>query len=249
MKNQVLLEICADSVESAVAAERGGARRIELCSDLVEGGITPSVGLLCTVRQRIRIDIYMMIRPRGGDFCYTEEEYEGMARDIEVGKQHGADGFVFGILHDDARIDEERTRRLVELARPKHVTFHRAFDMTRDLDHALETVIRTGAVRVLTSGGAQKAEAGISTLARLVSSAQSRIAIMACGGISESNVHHVISATGVNEVHASLRSQSPSPMRYRNENVTMGLIKGREYERRVVRDESVRRLMSAIHSS
>lgn len=248
MKKQVLLEICADSVESAVAAERGGAHRIELCSDLIEGGITPSVGLLSTVREKIGIQLYMMVRPRGGDFSYSEEEYKAMERDIEAGKRHGTDGFVLGILHEDATVDLERTRRLVELAHPKHVTFHRAFDMTRDMDEALETVAQTGAVRVLTSGGEQKAEAGIAVLAHLVNSARKRIAIMACGGVNESNVQRVVSATGVDEVHASVRSQAPTPMRYRNENVTMGLIKGREYERRVVREESVRRLLSALQA-
>ena len=248
MNKHVLVEICADSVDSAIAAERGGAHRIELCSDLLEGGITPSLGLLATVRGKIHLPIYAMIRPRGGDFCYTAEEFQMMEQDIAVGKQYGADGFVFGVLHPDATVDLDRTRRLVEKSAPKTVTFHRAFDMTRDLDEALETVVETGAARLLTSGGEQKAECGIPALARLVASARGRISIMASGGIVDSNVQRIVRETGVTEIHSSLRAPSPSPMLYRNEKISMGLLKGHEYERRAVREESVRRLVNAITS-
>lgn len=241
----VILEICADSVESAVAAERGGADRIELCSSLLEGGVTPSAGLISTVRSRLNIDLYVMIRPRGGDFCYTSEEFETMEQDARTAKQLGANGIVFGILQKDGRVDMARTRRLVDVVQPLKVTFHRAFDMSRDLDQALEDVIAAGVDRVLTSGGEQKVEDGMALVQKLNRAAQGRVVIMAGGGISESNVHRVLAATQVKEFHAAVRAHISSPMRHRNEKISMGLIKGREYERVVVLQDRVRRLLAA----
>ena len=245
MNEQVVLEICADSVESAVAAERGGAHRIELCSSLLEGGVTPSAGLLSTVRSRIGIDVYVMIRPRGGDFCYTSEEFETMEQDALTARQLCADGIVFGILEEDGHVDVARTRRLVDIVRPLKVTFHRAFDMSRDLPRALDDIISAGVDRVLTSGGEQKVEEGIASVQRLNKAANGRIIVMAGGGITESNVHCVLAATQVKEIHASVRVHVPSPMRHRNERISMGLIKGREYERVVVLQDKVRRLLEA----
>lgn len=242
MREPVLLEICADSVESAVAAERGGARRVELCANLLEGGVTPSAGLITTVRQKLEIDLYVMIRPRGGDFCYTSEEFETMKQDVLLARQLGANGIVFGILQEDGEIDNARTRCLVEMARPLKVTFHRAFDMSRDLGKSLRDVIETGADRVLTSGGEQKVENGIPAIVKLMRSADGQIAIMVGGGITSSNVHDIIEATGVREIHASVRVNVPSPMRYRNEKISMGMAKGREYQRVMVFEEEVRRL-------
>ena len=243
MTDSILLEICADSVESALAAEHGGAHRIELCGSLLEGGVTPSSGLISTVRSKIGIELCVMVRPRGGDFCYGPEEFETMERDVLTAKQLGAHGIVFGILRDDGSVDVRRTRHLVEIARPLQTTFHRAFDMSRDLEESLEDVIAAGADRVLTSGGEQKVEDGMSALAKLVLDAKERIAVMAGGGITESNVHRIMEATGVREIHASVRVQVPSPMRHRNEKVSMGIAKGREYERIMVRPEEVHRLL------
>jgi copper homeostasis protein len=243
MTDPILLEICADSVESALAAEQGGAHRIELCGSLLEGGVTPSSGLISAVRSKIGIELYVMVRPRGGDFCYGREEFETMERDVLTAKQLGAHGIVFGILRDDGSVDVRITRHFVEIARPLKTTFHRAFDMSRDLEKSLEDVIATGADRVLTSGGEPKVEDGMSVLARLVLEAKQRIAVMAGGGITESNVHRILEATGVREIHASVRVHVPSPMRHRNEKVSMGTAKGREYQRIMVRPEEVRRLL------
>lgn len=245
MSDPVILEICADSVESAAEAEAGGANRIELCSSLLEGGVTPSAGLISTIRSRLAIDIYVMIRPRGGDFCYSAAEFETMEQDVRTAKQLGAHGIVFGILTEDGDIDIDRTRHLVEIAHPLKSTFHRAFDMSRELSKSLGDVIRTGADRILTSGGEPNVEDGLPAIAKLVRAAGPRISIMAGGGVCEANVHRVMAETGVREIHASVRVDVPSPMRYRNEKISMGLAKGREYQRVAVLKEKVARLLEA----
>ena len=149
MPNRLVLEICVESVDHAVAAERGGAHRIELCTDLASGGITPSSELMQTVRQQVRIPIHVLIRPRAGDFCYSDSELEIMRNDIRAAKQLGMDGVVLGILQKNGRIDVERTKALVELADPLPATFHRAFDASGDFEASLEEVIRTGVYRIL----------------------------------------------------------------------------------------------------
>ncbi len=210
MPNRLVLEICVESVDHAVAAERGGAHRIELCTDLSSGGITPSAALMQTARRRVRIPIHVLIRPRAGNFCYSDLELEIMRNDVRAAKQLGMDGVVLGILQENDRIDVERTKALVELAHPLSVTFHRAFDASHNLETSLEEVIQTGASRLLTSAGQPRATDGLQTLARLVQAARERILIMPCGGINSDNVLHIIRTTSAREVHSSAGASNPN---------------------------------------
>lgn len=246
MREQALIEVCIDSVASALAAERGGAQRVELCSDLLEGGITPSCGLLGVVRSSVSIDVYPIIRPRPGDFCYSEQEFETMCRDIEFARREGADGVVLGILKTDGHVDIERTRQLVELAQPLSVTFHRAFDMSADLFRSLEDVCETGAARVLTSGGEQECLHGIDTVARLVKTSRGRIKVMAGGRIGINNAATIIERTGVTELHVGLATPVTSPMFHRNPRLSLGKAPGSEHQRTQVLEDSVRKLKNAL---
>jgi copper homeostasis protein len=243
------LEVCIDSVESAIAAQRGGAQRVELCSDLLEGGITPGAGLIATVRARIDIGLFIMVRPRGGDFCYTDLEFEVMQQEIRHAQLLGADGIVLGLLDDDGLVDIARTRQLVELASPLAVTFHRAIDMTPSLSAALEDVIATGATRILTSGGAPNASAGVHPITHMVEAAEGRIAIMPGGGITPHNVAAIAQETGAAEFHSSARTAHPSPMRFRKQNMAMGDFRDREYQRYATSESSVRALVEALASA
>jgi len=246
MPDQILIEVCVDSVASAIAAERGGAARVELCSNLVEGGVTPSAGLIEAVRERISIGLHVIIRPRGGDFCYQPEEFEILQKDIGLAKNLGADGIVFGILDTNGRVDAGRTRELIDLARPMQVTFHRAFDMCADLPRGLEDVCATGAHRLLTSGGEQDCLQGAEAIARLVSASRGRITIMACGGIRHGNVAEILERTGVSEIHVGLSTPVASPMLHRNPRVSLGSAQGREYQRMQVLEHNVRKLQNAV---
>ena len=240
------LEVCIDSVESAIAAERGGARRVELCSDLLEGGITPGAGLIVSVRRRIAIDMFVMIRPRGGDFCYTGLEFEVMQEEIKQARQLGANGVVLGVLDEKGCVDIARTRQLVDLASPMPVTFHRAIDMTSDLFAALESVIAAGANRILTSGGAPDAMRGAAEIGKMVKAAKGRIKIMPGGGVSVDTIVEIAEATGAGEFHSSARTSLQSPVQFRKQGIAMGDIPDCEYKRFIVREESVRALVGAL---
>ena len=209
MKKKYTLEISVETLEGAMAAERGGADRIELCCGLSVGGVTPGMDLVRAVRAHIRVPIFEMIRPRAGDFVYSDSEFEIMKRSIADAKESVVDGVVLGILRKDGRVDIERTRELVNLARPLPVTYHRAFDETADLHKALEDVIQTGAKRILTSGGAKGAEEGAVVLAELVQAAGERILILPGAGISALNVEKVARRTGAREFHSGLSSALP----------------------------------------
>lgn len=249
MPEPVLIEVCVDSVASAMAAERGGAQRIELCSDLLEGGITPSLGLLRVVRSKVSIALHPIIRPRPGDFYYSDEEFECMWRDIEIAKNEGADGVVLGILGLDGNVDVGRTRQLIELARPLSVTFHRAFDMCADLFRALEDVCTAGADRILTSGGEQQCLQGIETVARLVKAARGRISIMAGGRIGIQEAGTVIERTGVTEIHVGLASPMSDSLSHQNSRrLSLSKSQGDESQRTQVLEESVRDLIQTISS-
>ena len=201
---RVLLEICVTSSAFAVAAERAGADRIELCSELECGGVTPGIRLMEAARTRVRIPIHVLIRPRAGDFVYSAREFLAMCTAIQTAKKLKMDGIVVVVLDRKSRIDVDRTRELLEVAHPLPVTFHRAFDQTRSLEDSLEAVIETGAVRLLTSGGRAKATNALSTVARLVKLAGDRLSVMPGSGITPANVGQVIRATSAREVHGSL---------------------------------------------
>ncbi len=245
----MILEICVDSLDSAVIAEKGGADRVELCSDLIEGGITPSAGLIQSVREATRLRLFVMIRPRGGDLLYSKREFQVMARDIVEAKRMGADGVVLGLLTVDGHVDVLRTAQLVALASPMEVTFHRAIDMAANLSQACEDVIATGAHRILTSGGMQTAPKGVDQIAELVEIAKGRIQIMVGSGLRVHNIDEVARRTGATEFHASLRTRSISPVSYRNHVLNAG---GREDERFIsykLLEEDVRALRQALEAT
>lgn len=208
------IEICVESLDSALAAQQGGASRVELCSALREGGLTPSQKLIRSVREALTIQVFVMIRPRTGNFVYSESEYQNMRNDIVTAKKMGCDGVVLGLLTQQGEVDILHTRALVELARPMEVTFHRAFDEARDLDAAMEALIECGADRILTSGGTSNAISGTKTLARLQAQSRGRIQIMAGGRVRPQNVTELLRSTGIRAVHSALISlpdESRSP--------------------------------------
>jgi copper homeostasis protein len=237
-----LIEVCVDSVESALGAQQGGADRVELCDNLLEGGTTPSAGAIAVTRERLRIGLHVIIRPRGGDFCHSEAELGSMRHDIDVAKRLGADGVVFGLLQPDGSVDVARTRELVELARPLPVTFHRAFDVARDPEEALEQIVGLGIERLLTTGQEPSVMEGLDLVAALVKQAGSRLIVMP-GGVNERNVARVLAATGAREVHVTGTRSVESPMRHRNERVFMGgVLRPPEYSREITDPEAIRQL-------
>ena len=241
--NRIVVEIAVHSVESAIAAEAGGADRVELFSNPVEGGVTPSEGLIAVVRDKLLRDLHVMIRPRGGDFHYSDLEFDVMLRDVNVAKRLGANGVVLGLVNIDGTVDIRRTRQLVEASGPLSITFHRAFDVSVNLEQALEDLITCGVDRALTSGGQASAAEGAKSIANLVRLAGNRIKIMAGGGIRPANIRQIVQETSVQEVHAGLRSVIPSPMRFHNDKVSIAHKLPGEYERIAVKENDVRKLV------
>lgn len=215
--NRPPLEIAANSLGSALAAQEGGADRIELCDNLGEGGTTPSHGTLSITRDRVRIPLYVLIRPRAGDFCYDEVEVEVMLRDIESCVNLGCDGVVIGALDTRGDVDEPVCRELIAAAGPLGVTFHRAFDAARDQLHALDSVIALGCERVLTSGGEADALTGATRIAGFVKQAGSRLRVMAGAGIDARNIREVALRSNAHEFHGSGRAVRASPSGHRND--------------------------------
>lgn len=215
-------EVCANSVASCIAAQQGGATRVELCAGIPEGGTTPSYGMIKNARKSINIGLNVIIRPRGGDFLYSLSELEEMLEDIRIAKELGADGLVFGCLRPDGSVDMEAMKPLMEAAGDTPVTFHRAFDHTSDPMQALEDIIKLGCARILTSGCMPTALEGAPLLARLVEKADERIIIMPGCGVKESNIAEIARLSGAKEFHFSARESVESGMIFRNQQVAMG---------------------------
>jgi copper homeostasis protein len=223
------LEVCAGSLASAVAAQKGGANRIELCDNLSAGGTTPSPGVIKQAVKLLDIPVFVLVRPRPGDFLYSEVEFEAMKEDVVFCKKQGAKGIVAGILEEDGSIDMKRMMELVTLSRPLKFTFHRAFDMVADPFKALEEVITLGIDRILTSGQAPSAIEGADLIAELIKLSGIRITVMPGGGITANNVSGLIKKTGAKEFHASLRSPVKSRMEFLNYAASMGKTDHDEY--------------------
>jgi copper homeostasis protein len=235
------VEIVVYNIESARRAQEGGADRIELCDNPGEGGTTPSYGVIEAVRQNLSIDVFVMIRPRGGDFCYDNYEFHSMKRDISQCQKISVDGVVFGILNPDGTIDKKRCKELIEKARPLKVTCHRAFDMTRDPFEALEDCIEAGFDRILTAGQQAQASKGAELIGELIKRAAGRIAIMPGSGVNENTVHDIVSKSGAREIHFSATAFRESAMQYRNEKIAgMGSDEGTEFKLRTVDPARVR---------
>ncbi len=222
-RDEFMVEVCANGVESCLAAQEGGADRVELCAGIPEGGTTPSYGEIKVARRVLSTTrLHVIIRPRGGDFLYSDLEVERMAQDIGMCRDLGVDGVVFGCLKADGTIDVERNRYLMECSRGMSVTMHRAFDRAADPQRALEEIIDLGFDRILTSGQQPKAVQGMELLAKLNRQAAGRIILMAGSGVTEQYIRDISEATGLHEFHFSGRESRPSAMQYVNPNLYMG---------------------------
>lgn len=245
MNHSVLLEICANSVTSALAAQDGGAVRVELCENLHEGGTTPSYGAILLARKLLHIKLYVLIRPRGGDFLYTDLEFNIMVEDVKRSMEAGCDGIVTGILNPDGTVDKERCDLLIQIAKQfgAGATFHRAFDTCNDQFKALEDIIDLGFERILTSGEKSTAIEGSRRIAELIQKAGDRIIIMPGSGVNEHNVADLVHFTGATEVHSSARSRMASKMNYKNDRIIMGNNYGDEYSNEVTDVERVKGIL------
>jgi copper homeostasis protein len=218
----VLLEICCGSIDDAIAAEKGGADRVELCSALFLGGLTPSVGTIQEATRRLKIPVMVMVRPRGGGFAYSEAEMASMERDTEAALENGADGVVFGILQSDGRIDIARCGRMRQLIEKRHAVFHRAFDLTPDPFEALEQLVDLGITRVLTSGQKDSVPEGVELIKKLIERAGDRIEILPGGGIQAWNVKEMIERTGCQQVHLTASGTASDTSTQARTGITFG---------------------------
>jgi copper homeostasis protein len=235
------IEIVVYNIESALRAQEGGADRIELCDNPAEGGTTPSFGTIEAVRQNVNMDVYVMIRPRGGDFHYSNYEFHCMKRDIDQCQKISVDGVVFGILNADGTLDKKRCKELIDRARPLRVTCHRAFDMTSDPFQTLEDCIEVGFHRILTAGHQTTALKGVDLIAQLITKANGRIAIMPGSGVNENTVEELVRTTKATEIHFSATAFRDSVMQYRNQAIAgMGSDEGAEFKYRTVDPDRVR---------
>jgi copper homeostasis protein len=241
----VIYEICVDSVKGVRAAEAAGAHRVELCANLLEGGTTPSRGMIKRARGIAGIGLNVIIRPRGGDFLYDEDEFASMAADIDTAKAEGADGVVIGILTADGEVDVQRTRELISRARPLSVTFHRAFDMTRDPFAALATLMELGADRILTSGQEASVLEGLPLISELIRRAGDHTIIMPGGGITPRNAKRIITEAKPKEMHFAALEPEAGGMRFRRGHVFMGgELRAPEYDRLVTSVDVIRAVMA-----
>jgi len=246
---EFLVEACVNSVESAVEAEKGGAHRVELCDNLLEGGTTPSAASIQLAGKILSIDLNVIIRPRGGDFCYSDIEFEVMKSDILAARELGADGVVIGVLDVEGCVDKKRTRELIELARPMNVTFHRAFDMTADPFGALHDLIELKVDRILTSGQKNTAMEGIRLISDLVKEAGDKVIIMPGCGITPENIATLSEGTGAREFHVFAVKKVTSAMKFRNQEAFMGApMEVSEFETSVTDAEVIRRIVSQLQN-
>lgn len=249
-KGTIAVEVAVDSVAGARAAAAAGATRLELCSSLAEGGLTPSLGLLSAVVAAVAVPVVAMVRPRPGDFLYDAAEFDVMQRDVRLLREAGAAGMVSGVLTADGRIDEPRLVELCRLAAPLPVTCHRAFDLAADADAALDALLRLGVARVLTSGQARSAHEGTAAIARTVARARGRIVVMAGAGVRDDDVAALVAATGCDEVHLSATCWHDSAMTFRRAGVPMGTpAPPGEYRLRATDGAMVARVVAALRGA
>jgi copper homeostasis protein len=237
------IETVVYNIESALKAQEGGADRIELCDNPGEGGTTPSYGTIELVRQNVSMDVFIMIRPRGGDFCYSSYEFHAMKRDISQCQKLSVDGIVFGILNPDGTLDKKRCKELIAQAKPLKITCHRAFDMTRDPFEALEDCIEAGFDRILTSGQQAEVSLGLDLVGELIKKAKGRISIMPGAGVNERSVKDIIGKSGATELHISASAFRSSPMIFKNSHIAgMGSEEGSEFKLRTVDPERIKKI-------
>jgi copper homeostasis protein len=241
-----LIEICVEGIDGFLAAQSAGADRAELCASLLEGGLTPSLGVVKQALAQATIPFMVIVRPRGGDFLYSEAEFEAMLDDVRALRDLGVAGVVVGCLTPNGRIDEPKMNAIVAAAGPLSVTCHRAFDMTADFREAIEALVRCGVDRVLTSGQRDTALEGIDILRQTVEAAAGRIKVMACGALDETNIATVLHETGADELHFAAPRTVPSGMAFRNPHVGMGGTDiEREYQLTLTDPDAVRRTIAA----